>query len=79
MSGLNLYICYWCVTSHYIFQIKDIKHTVPNLKPNEGLGSLASTSDHVVNAGCDSMCYIAFVFTLFVVHRFFLKYEHANS
>jgi len=57
-----------CVTSDLIFQIKDIKHAVSKLKPHKGEGSSASTCDHVVNAGDDLMCQIAFLFTSFVVH-----------
>jgi len=56
------------VTSDHIFQIKDIKHAVSKLKPHVGEGSLSLTSDHVVNAGNDFMCHIAFLFTSFVVH-----------
>jgi len=40
-------------TIHHIFQIKDIKHAVSKLKPNEGVCSSVLTSDRFFNAGND--------------------------
>jgi len=50
--------------------IKDIKHAVSKLKPNKSEGSSALASDHVVNAGDNFICHIAYLFTLFVVHGY---------
>ena len=68
MNNLNLAMLDSCVTSDHIFQMKDIKYAVSKLKPHKGEGSSALMSDHIVNAGDDFLCHIAFLFTSIVVH-----------
>ena len=57
-------------TSDHLFSINDVKQAVLKLKPHKSEGCSKLTSDHIINAGDDILCHIAFLFTSIVIHGF---------